>query len=100
MALAAWPEDQSAYTVVLVTSSDEAGARRVASEAARSGLEAGLLRSDDYIELGKGFWLVFAGRFPNAATAERRAARSGRASRAPTRSGRAPAEGRSGAALV
>ena len=77
VALAAWPADQSAYTVILVTSSDEAGARRVASEAARSGLEAGLLRSDDYAELGKGFWLVFAGRYPNAATAERRAARLG-----------------------
>ena len=48
VALAAWPADQSAYTVILVTSSDKAGARRVASEAARSGLEAGLLRSDDY----------------------------------------------------
>ena len=77
VALAAWPADQSAYTVILVTSSDEKGARRVASEAARSGLEAGLLRSNDYADLGKGFWLVFAGRYPDAATAERRAARLG-----------------------
>ncbi len=77
MALAAWPEDLSAYTVVLVTSSDEAGARKVAWAAARSGLEAGLLRSDDYMELGEGFWLVFAGRFKTAAAAERRAAALG-----------------------
>jgi hypothetical protein len=77
VALAAWPEDVSAYTVVLVTSSDEAGARKVAWGAARSGLEAGLLRSDDYLELGEGFWLVFAGRFRTAAAAERRAVQLG-----------------------
>jgi SPOR domain len=77
VALAAWPDDLSAYTVVLVTSSDEAGARKVAWSAARSGLEAGLLHSDDYMELGEGFWLVFAGHFRTAAAAERRAAKLG-----------------------
>lgn len=77
VALAAWPGDVSAYTVVLVTSSDEAGARKVAWAAARSGLEAGMLRSDDYAELGEGFWLVFAGRFKTPEAAERRAAELG-----------------------
>jgi len=77
VALAAWPDDVAAYTVILVTSSDEAGARKVAWDAARSGLEAGLLRSDDYADLGEGFWLVFAGRHPTAARAERRAAQLG-----------------------
>jgi hypothetical protein len=77
VALAAWPEDQAAFTVILVTSSNEAGARKVAWDAARSGLEAGLLRSDDYVDLGEGFWLVFAGSFPSAARAERRAAQLG-----------------------
>jgi hypothetical protein len=77
VALAAWPESEGAYTVILVTSSDEAGARNVAREAVRSGLEAGLLRSDDYVDLGEGFWLVFAGRYPTAARAERRAAQLG-----------------------
>ena len=77
VALAAWPDDLSAYTVVLVTSSDEAGARKAAWGAARAGLEAGLLHSDDYTELGEGFWLVFAGHFKTAAAAERRAAQLG-----------------------
>ncbi len=77
MALAAWPETASGYTVILVTSSDEAGARRVAWDAARSGLEAGLLRSDDYRDLGEGLWLVVAGRYPKAGGAEREAARLG-----------------------
>jgi hypothetical protein len=77
VALAAWPQEVSAYTVVLVTSSDESGARKVAWAAARSGLEAGLLRSDDYAELGQGFWLVFAGRYKTPEAAERRAAELG-----------------------
>ena len=61
--------------MVLVTSSDEAGARKVA-RGRGPGLEAGLLRSDDY-ELGEGFWLVFAGHFKTAAAAERQAAALG-----------------------
>jgi hypothetical protein len=77
VALAPWPADAEGYTVVLVTSSDEAGARRVAWEAARSGVEAGLLRSDDYAELGEGLWLVFAGRHEGSAEAERAAAKLG-----------------------
>ena len=77
VALAAWPDDQAAFTVILVTSGDEAGARKVAWDAARSGLEAGLLRSDEYVDLGEGFWLVFAGHFATAARAERRAAQLG-----------------------
>jgi hypothetical protein len=67
-----WPADVSAYTVVLVTSGDRPAARRVAREAAQSGLEAGLLRSDDY-DLGSGLWIVFAGRFDTQASAERQA---------------------------
>ena len=55
------------------------------------GLEAGLLRSDDYADLGKGFWLVFAGRYPNAARAERRRRQLGARYRAPTAAGRAEA---------
>jgi len=70
--LLSWPEGVTAYTVVLVTSSDRPAARQVAREAAQSGLEAGLLRSDDY-DLGTGLWVVFAGRFDSQASAERQA---------------------------
>jgi hypothetical protein len=71
--LLSWPKGVTAYTVVLVTSSDKPAASRVAREAAQAGLEAGLLRSDDY-DLGTGLWIVFAGRFDNQAGAERQAA--------------------------
>jgi len=67
-----WPKDLTAYTVVLVSSSDRPAARRVALEAAKSGLEAGMLRSDDF-DLGTNLWIVFAGRFDNQESAERQA---------------------------
>jgi SPOR domain len=68
-----WPKDLTAYTVVLVSSSDRPAAKRVAEEAAKSGLEAGMLRSDDF-NLGTDLWIVFAGRFDNQQSAERQAA--------------------------
>jgi SPOR domain len=67
-----WPKDVTGYTVVLVTTGDHAAARRLAIEASRSGLEAGLLRSDDY-DLGTGLWIVFAGRFDTREGASRQA---------------------------
>ena len=71
-----WPKDLTGYTVVLVTSGDRPAARRVAVEAAKTGLEAGLLRSDDY-DLGTNLWIVFAGRFDNQESAERQAGNLG-----------------------
>jgi hypothetical protein len=67
-----WPKGVTGYTVVLVTTGDHAAARRVALEASRSGLEAGLLRSDDY-DLGTGLWIVFAGRFDTRTGASKQA---------------------------
>ena len=68
-----WPNGLTAHTVVLVTTSDKPAARRVARGAARSGIEAGMLRSDDY-DLGSGLWIVFAGRFDSRRGATRQAA--------------------------
>lgn len=67
-----WPAGLRAHTVVLVNTEDRASARRLAIEAARSGIEAGLLRSDDH-NLGSGLWIVFAGRFDTRRGAERQA---------------------------
>jgi hypothetical protein len=67
-----WPADLTAHTVVLVTTSDHAAARRLARQAAKSGIEAGLLRSDDF-NLGTGLWIVFAGRFDTPQGAARQA---------------------------
>ena len=67
-----WPDDLTAHTVVLVTTSDRPAARRLARQAARSGIEAGLLRGDDY-NLGAGLWVVFAGRFDSPEGASQQA---------------------------
>jgi predicted nucleic acid-binding Zn ribbon protein len=67
-----WPEDLTAHTVVLVTTSDRAAALRLARQAARSGLAAGLLRGDDH-NLGAGLWVVFSGRFDSPEGASRQA---------------------------
>ena len=71
-----WPADLSAHTVVLVTSSDRAGALHVAREAARSGLEAGLVDADRF-DLGSGLWIVFAGRYKSRDEAATRSVRLG-----------------------
>jgi hypothetical protein len=71
--LLAWPPDLTAYTVVLVTSGDRGAVRRVAVEAAKAGVEAGLLRADDF-GLGTDLWIAFAGRFDTQASAESQAA--------------------------
>jgi hypothetical protein len=67
-----WPDDLTAHTVVLVTTSDRPAALRLARQAARSGIETGLLRGDDY-NLGAGLWVVFAGRFDSPEGASRQA---------------------------
>jgi hypothetical protein len=67
-----WPPGVSAYTVVLVTTSDKGAAREVALEAARSGIEAGMLDSDAY-DLGTGLWIVYAGRFDSQSGAAKQA---------------------------
>jgi cell division septation protein DedD len=72
-AIPGWPDEVSAHTVVLVTTSDGPAARNVAREARRAGLEAGLIRSDPY-DLGSGLWSVFTGRFDTRAGAVQQAA--------------------------
>jgi hypothetical protein len=67
-----WPDGLKAHTVVLVTTSDRPAALRLARQAARSGIEVGLLRGDDY-NLGAGLWVVFAGRFDSPEGASRQA---------------------------
>jgi SPOR domain len=67
-----WPDGLTAHTVVLVSSSDRPAALRLARQAARSGIETGMLRSDDY-NLGTGLWIVFAGRFDSPEGAARQA---------------------------
>jgi septal ring-binding cell division protein DamX len=58
-----WPGGTSAYTVVLLSTGTRAGAEQVAEQAIAQGIEAGVLRSDDYSSLRPGFWVAYGGRF-------------------------------------
>jgi hypothetical protein len=75
-----WPEGEDAFTVVILSSGDIRSARAFATDAAKSGVRAGVLRADDYPALfaSAGFYLVFAGVYPNQAKADRAAERLAR----------------------
>ena len=68
-----WPKGRDGFTVVLVSGADRAGAREIALRARRRGVDAGLLRSNDYSSLSPGFWIVFAGVYKTSAQAQRAA---------------------------
>lgn len=69
--IAEWPDDTSAYTVILLSTNTRAGAQAVARQAARAGIPAGVLQSDDYSSLNPGYWVVFAGEFDSSEEAQR-----------------------------
>ena len=52
------------------------GGPRASPARRQGGLEAGLLRSDDY-DLGTNLWIVYAGRFDTQSSAEQQAANLG-----------------------
>jgi hypothetical protein len=68
-----WTAGTEAYTVVLLSTDDRSRARRRAREAAEEGLDAGVLRSDDYASLRPGFWVAFVGEFEGRRAADKAA---------------------------
>jgi septal ring-binding cell division protein DamX len=67
--LATWPTGKSAWTVVIASTRSRADAQRKA-RAAGGGGGAGVLHSDDYSSLRKGYWVVFAGQYTTRKQAE------------------------------
>jgi len=65
-----WPPGRSAFTVVLLSSPSRAGANRRARELAGSGIEVGVLDSDDYESLRGGYFVVFSGQYDSRGAAE------------------------------
>jgi hypothetical protein len=66
-----WPAGRSGYTVVLLSASDRKSARSFARTARQGGTRVGVLRSNDYPSLEKGFWIVYSGVYPTRRQAER-----------------------------
>lgn len=73
--IGSWPEDTSAYTVILLSTDNVEGARATARRAAEAGVPAGVLDSSDYSSLNPGFQVVFAGEFDSAEEAQQAAER-------------------------
>jgi hypothetical protein len=66
-----WPAGRSGYTIVLLSASDRPSARSFARTARQGGTRVGVLRSNDYSSLEKGFWIVFSGIYGTRPQAER-----------------------------
>lgn len=72
---AEWPDGTTAFTVVLVSATSRNAADSKAEQAIQRGIDAGVLRSDDFSTLRPGFWVVFAGQFDTSEEATRAADR-------------------------
>jgi hypothetical protein len=65
--LASWPEGKTAWTVVIASTGSRAEAEKKARAA---GADAGVLHSDDFSSLRKGYWVVFAGQYADPEAAQ------------------------------
>lgn len=73
-----WPRDLEGFTVVLLSNEDRSSAEDFAESAAKTRRERiGVIRSNDFETLPTGFFVVFAGKYPNRAKADAAAARLG-----------------------
>lgn len=73
-----WPDGVNAWTVVLASASTRGLAESALNEARRvpsRGLNLGVLRSDDYVDLRPGYWVAFAGQFDEVGEAQAEAER-------------------------
>jgi cell division septation protein DedD len=68
-AVASWPPGKTAYTVILISTKRRSQANTKAKEAKSRGIDAGVLRSDDYSSLNPGYWVVFAGQYKTSGEA-------------------------------
>ena len=65
--LTQWPEGKTAWTVVIASTASRADAEKKARAA---GADAGVLHSDEYSSLRKGYWVVFAGQYDDQKAAQ------------------------------
>jgi hypothetical protein len=74
-ALATWPSGKTGWTAVLASTKSRSEAERKARAA--GGSEAGVLHSDDFSSLRKGYWVVFSGQYDSQKAAESAAKSAG-----------------------
>jgi hypothetical protein len=66
--LATWPADKNGWTAVLASTKSRSEAEKKARAA--GGGEVGVLKSDDFSSLRKGYWVVFSGQYDSRNAAE------------------------------
>lgn len=73
-----WPRSLRSFTVVLLSAEDRPSATSFARSASGRGSDKiGVINSKDFVTLPRGFFVVFAGQYPNRQQADRAAARLG-----------------------
>jgi len=67
--IAEWPAGKTAWTVILESATSKSAAEQKAQELSSAGTSVGILRSDDYSSLNKGYWVVFSGQYDSQSAA-------------------------------
>jgi hypothetical protein len=73
--IATWPTGLSGWTVVIAQRHRQARAINVARRFTAAGIAVGVLNSSEHPTMPPGYWIVFAGRYPDEASASAAAAK-------------------------
>jgi len=68
--IASWPSGQTAWTVILESATSKSAADAKANEFSSGGITVGVLHSDDFSSLNKGYWVVFSGAYDSKSAAD------------------------------
>jgi septal ring-binding cell division protein DamX len=68
--IASWPSGQTAWTVILESATSKSAADAKANELSADGTSVGVLQSDDFSSLNKGYWVVFSGTYDSKSAAD------------------------------
>jgi septal ring-binding cell division protein DamX len=68
--IASWPSGKTGWTVILESATSKRAADAKANELSGGGTTVGVLHSDDFSSLNKGYWVVFSGTFDSKSAAQ------------------------------
>jgi septal ring-binding cell division protein DamX len=68
--IASWPSGKTAWTVILESATSKSAADAKANELSSGGTTVGVLHSDDFSSLNKGYWVVFSGTYDSKSAAD------------------------------
>ena len=68
--IASWPSGKTAWTVILESATSKSAADAKANELSSGGTSVGVLHSDDFSSLNKGYWVVFSGTYDSKSAAD------------------------------